>query len=109
MASSSPLASSAWLQLAGPVPEYVAPVGCVATLLTFVVLGTFRKRLRIMAPCSRCALAAEVDLGAAETAPLCEQCHNLFSEDITAVRATRPAGRPGGRTAQSPLSPRSGR
>jgi Tfp pilus assembly protein PilF len=85
----SPLASRAWLQLAGPVPEYVAPVGCVATLLTFVVLGTFRKRLRIMAPCSRCALAAEVDLGAAETAPLCEQCHNLFIRNIPVDRRIR--------------------
>lgn len=85
----SSLANRAWLQLAGPVPEFVAPVGCVTTLLAFVVLRLSRKRLRIMSPCSRCALAAEVDLGAAETAPLCEQCHNLFIRNIPVDRRIR--------------------
>ena len=32
---------------------------------------------------------AEVDLGAAETAPLCEQCHNLFIRNIPVDRRIR--------------------
>lgn len=85
----SPLAARAWHQIAGPVPELVAPAGCMATLVAFGLLSVGRRRLRVVLPCSRCAMAAEVDRSAPETAPLCEQCHNLFIRNIPVDRRIR--------------------
>ena len=87
--AASPLAARAWLRLAGPVSEFVAPIGCAVTLLVFLGLLAARKRLRVAIPCSRCALAAEVDLGSPDTAPLCEQCQNLFVRNIPVDRRIR--------------------
>ena len=83
------LSNRAWLRLAGPVPEIIAPAGGVVLLLLFGVAAGLRTRSRIAVPCSRCANAAEVRLGAPETAPLCEQCNNLFIRNIPVDRRIR--------------------
>ena len=83
------LSSRAWLRFAGPVPEAIAPVAAVVFLALVGVLGAMRKRMRLVVPCSRCAHAAEVLLGAQETAPLCEQCNNLFVRNIPVDRRIR--------------------
>jgi hypothetical protein len=85
----SPLATRAWLRLAGPVPEAAAPMAAAVTMLAFAVLAGVRRRSVIVVPCSRCALAAEVHLGAPESAPLCEQCQNLFIRNIPVDRRVR--------------------
>ncbi len=87
--SPSPLATRAWLRLAGPVPEAAAPMGASVVLVAFTVLAAVRRRSLVVVPCSRCALSAEVHLGAPESAPLCEQCQNLFIRNIPVDRRVR--------------------
>lgn len=49
----TPLATRAWVLIAGPVPELTAPIGATATLLAFLVLLSMRRRLRLTWPCAR--------------------------------------------------------
>jgi len=85
----SPLATRAWLRLAGPVPEAVAPLGALVVLVVFTLLALIRRRTIVVVPCSRCAFSAEVHLGGPESAPLCEQCQNLFIRNIPVDRRVR--------------------
>jgi hypothetical protein len=87
--SPSPLATRAWLRIAGPVPEAAAPMGAVVAMTLFGLLAAVRRRSVVVVPCSRCAMSAEVHLGAPESAPLCEQCQNLFIRNIPVDRRVR--------------------
>lgn len=86
----TPFALRAWVLLAGPVPEMVAPGAAALALLTLAVLFGLRTRLRIPWACSRCARPGTALMvnGRPDTV-LCEQCENLFVRNMPVERRAR--------------------
>ena len=58
--SPTPLATRAWVLIAGPLPELTAPIGATATLLAYLVLLSMRRRLRLTWPCARTGRPVQV-------------------------------------------------
>ena len=85
----SPLAARAWLRLAGPVPEAVAPALACAALIAFAVLSASAGRRKVVLACPRCGRGAEKRATSTESAPLCEQCHSLFVRNLPVDRRVR--------------------
>ena len=52
------LSRQAWVALAGPLPEAVAPVGAALSLVLFIGLLGLGRRLELAWPCMRCGAAA---------------------------------------------------
>ena len=56
----TPLATRAWVLIAGPLPELTAPIGASATLLAYLLLLSMRRRLRLTWPCARTGRPVQV-------------------------------------------------
>lgn len=85
----TPLSARLWQVVAGPVPEMVAPLLAVMTLLIAGVLRLLQPRIRITRPCARCALPAPALRGEGDGGRLCEQCTNLFVKNVPVDRRIR--------------------
>lgn len=58
--SPTPLATRAWVLIAGPLPELTAPLGATVTLLGCLVVFGMRRRLRLSWPCARTGRPVQV-------------------------------------------------
>jgi tetratricopeptide (TPR) repeat protein len=86
----TPLATRAWVVLAGPVPEPAAPVGAGVTLLAFGVLGLLGRRLRLTWPCARTGRPVMVYRAAGyPERPLCDAWIDAFVKNVPMDRQIR--------------------
>ncbi|MCB9549379.1 MAG: tetratricopeptide repeat protein [Myxococcales bacterium] len=86
----TPVATRAWVVLAGPVPELAAPLGAAMTLLAFVVLVALGPRMRLTWPCARTGAPVTVYMAQGyPDRPLSEQYIDVFLKNVPVDRTIR--------------------
>ena len=86
----TPLATRAWVLLAGPVPELAAPLSAGVTLLACLVLTLLGRRLRLTWPCARTGRPVVVAMAAGRPErPLCDAYTEVFVKNTPVDRQIR--------------------
>ncbi|MEZ4473023.1 MAG: hypothetical protein R3F60_20015 [bacterium] len=88
--SPTPVATRAWVVLAGPVPELAAPLGAGVTLLAFIVLVAMAPRLRLTWPCARTGAPVTIYLAQGyPDRPLSDPYVDVFLKNVPVDRTIR--------------------
>lgn len=86
----TPLATRAWVLVAGPLPELTAPLGAAATLVGCLILFALRRRLRLSWPCARTGRPVQVFLvHGRPRQPLDDEYMAVFVNNTPVDRAVR--------------------
>lgn len=86
----TPLATRAWVLIAGPLPELAAPIGASVTLLAFILLLSLRERMRLSWPCVRTGRAVQhYMIHGRPDAPLDDEYVAIFVHNKPADRRDR--------------------
>lgn len=82
--------SPLWVQLVGTEAALSTPLNAGIALLFITIMGFMRPQMRLQWPCERCACGVSVRLVDLDlTAPVCDQCTNIFLRSVPVDRRVR--------------------